>query len=484
MIVYAVDLGTTNVKVVRYDDTARARATASSPMRYHREGDRVTFDPDTVVDTVLDLVRAAGREAPETESSASIVLTGQAESLVLVDAQGQVVGPGISWMDERSGDQAGEMAAAFDPDAAFAITGEPEAVPTWPATKLRWLAQHHPEVLPRVRHVFMIKDFVIWRLTGRAVGEETTRGFTYLYDVSRRDYWPDMLDFCGVTQGMMPEVVPAGATVGPVVPRISERLPAASYTVNTGALDHFCAMLGTDTYAPGQLSVSAGTVLALSMLADGWTHDPTFRVSFHAGLRPDDTVLFSCADSGGVCLGWLQEILGADGDLGAVEPQLREVDRGAAPLFLPYLTGLNPPDFNPRARGAFLDLQLRHQRSDLVYSVMEGVAHLLRRNLADLADHGHAAASLTSAGGGTASGFWNQLKADVTGLELTVPQEPQDACRGAAILALAAEGAIGSLGDTASLSRPPVATFYPRHDPRTDHRYAAFDGALHRLYGS
>lgn len=482
MIVYAVDLGTTNVKIVRYDDAARAQATASRPMRYHREGDRVTFDPDTVVETVLDLIRSAGREAPESQSSASIVLTGQAESLVLVDAQGQVVGPGISWMDERSGDQAREMAAAFDADEAFAITGEPEPVATWPATKLRWLAQRHPEVLSRVRHVFMIKDFVIWRLTGRAVGEETTRGFTYLYDVTRRDYWPAMVEFCGVDPGTLPEVVPAGTTVGPVLPRISEGLPAGSYTVNTGALDHFCAMLGTDTYSPGEVSVSAGTVLALSMLTDDWTHDPSFRVSFHAGLRPGDTVLFSCADSGGVSLGWLREILGGSDDLGTLEPDLRAVDQGAAPLFLPYLTGLNPPDFNPRARGAFLDLQLRHQRSDLVYAVMEGVAHLLRRNLADLAAHGQPAASLTSAGGGTASDFWNQLKADITGLELTVPQEPQDACRGAAILALADGGAISSIDDTALLSRPPVTAYHPRADPLVDQRYASFDAALQRLY--
>ena len=482
MIVYAVDLGTTNVKVVRYDEAARAEATATRPMRYHREGDRVTFDPDAVVDAVLDLIRSAGREAPDGDSSASIVITGQAESLVLVDVDGQVLGPGISWMDERSGEQAREMATAFDPDEAFAITGEPEPVPTWPATKLRWLTQQHPEVLPRVRHVFMIKDFVIWRLTGRAVGEETTRGFTYLYDVPGRDYWADMMDFCGVTRAMLPEVVPAGTTVGPVLPSISERLPAAAYTVNAGALDHFCAMLGTDTYAPGELSVSAGTVLALSLLTEDWKHDPTSRVSFHAGLRPGDTVLFSCADSGGVSLGWFQEILGGGGAPGTGEPDLRAVDRGAAPLFLPYLTGLNPPDFNPRARGAFLDLQLRHDRGDMVYSVMEGVAHLLRRNLEDLAAHGQPAASMTSAGGGTASDVWNQLKADVTGLELTVPREPQDACRGAAVLALAAGGAIDSLHDTALLSRPPVTTYRPRADPLTDQRYAAFDAALHRLY--
>lgn len=482
MIVYAVDLGTTNVKVVRYDEAARAQASATRPMRYLRADDRVTFDPDQVVDTVLELIRSTAPEVAAGGESATIVVTGQAESLVLVDAEGQVIGPGISWMDERSTDQARQMRQAFDPDEAFAITGEPEPVATWPATKLLWLHQQRPEALRRVRHVFMIKDFLVWRLTGRAVGEETTRGFTYLYDVPRRRYWQEMLDFCGVTPSMLPEVVAAGVSAGPVVAPCSQLLPPASYTVNTGALDHFCAMLGTDTYAPGEVSVSAGTVLALSMLATQWTHDPTLKVSFHAGLRAQDTVLFSCADSGGVSLDWVRGIIEGGDDLQVLEPDLPQVDAGTAPLFLPYLTGLNPPDFNPRARGAFLDLQLRHERADLVYAVMEGVAHLLRRNLVDLAAHGQSARSLTSAGGGTASAFWNQLKADVTGLPLTVPAEPQDACRGAAILALAATGTISSIDDTAGLSRPPVVTYQPRDRPVVDQRYTAFDTALQRLY--
>ena len=252
MDVYAVDLGTTNTKVVLYDDQLHDLAVAHAPMRYHRDGAWVEFDPDTVFETVLALINRCAERAGRA-GHAQIVVTGQAESLVLVDGEGRPVAPGISWLDERSVKEATEIAETFDAELAFATTGAPAPTPTWPATKLRWLQRHRPELLRAARRVLMLKDYVLLRLTGVAVGEETTRGFTYLYDVPSRKYWTEMLDFCGTPPEAMPELVPAGADIGPVLAEVADRLPsAASYTVNVGALDHFCAMVGTGSYKPGR----------------------------------------------------------------------------------------------------------------------------------------------------------------------------------------------------------------------------------------
>jgi sugar (pentulose or hexulose) kinase len=477
VLVYAVDLGTTNTKVVLYDDELHSLAVSHAPMRYLRDGACVEFDPDAVFETVLALVNRCAERAGRT-GHARIVVTGQAESLVLVDGDGRPVAPGISWLDERSVAQATEIAETFDAHLAFATTGAPAPVPTWPATKLRWLHRHQPDVLGAARRVLMVKDYLLFRLTGVAVGEETTRGFTYLYDVPSRKYWAEMLDFCGTPPEALPEVVPAGTDVGPVLAEVADRLPpAGSYTVNVGALDHFCAMVGTGSYRSGAVSASAGTVLSLAMLADDWRFDPPMRVSFHPGLRAAETVLFTCADSGGVCLAWFQENVAADLAYADLERELVRRDHRDAPLFLPYLTGANPPDFDAQARGAFLGLQLRHDRFDLAYAVMEGVAHLLRRNVEHLAEHGQRAHDIASAGGGARSPFWNQLKADVCGLDLRTPAEPEATCRGAAVLALVSAGALSSLDDA---DPPAERTFHPRASSAS--RYREFETALRRLH--
>lgn len=486
MLVYAVDLGTTNVKVVLFNDRLQRLAVAHAPAEYDRDGQRVEFDPVGLFDRVIELVwRCAVIYGDTSAHRAVIAITGQAESLVLVDVAGRPVRPAISWLDGRATSEAAEIADTFSPGHAFQVTGEPEPSATWPAVKLRWLAKHEPESLRSAHAVLMVKDDLIQRLTGIAVGEATTRGFTYFYDVGAGSYWEAMLDFCSVDVDQLPGVVRAGLDVGPVRTEVIDRLPPAvdGYRVNAGALDHFCAMLGTGSYVEGAVSESAGTVLSLSMLATNWTFDPGRRISFHPGIRPGETLLFTGANSGGVALEWFRR----EGLGGLSYDDLENVLRSrrsspSAPFFLPYLTGVNPPDFFPQARGAFLGIELRHDRYDLAYAVEEGIAHLLRRNVDALAAGDARVREIVSTGGGSASAFWSQLKADVCGVDVLVPREHEATCRGAAILALVELGVLNGIEDATNLNQPEVIRYQPSTGRMHPERYRAFEDYLERLY--
>ncbi|MEN0084228.1 MAG: FGGY-family carbohydrate kinase [Leifsonia sp.] len=483
MLVYAVDIGTTNLKVVLYDGGLRRLSTASAPAVYRRDGVRVEFDPEGLFDSLLDLVSECATAAAVGTEDSVIALTGQAESLVLLDAHGRPVRAGLSWLDDRAVDQAAELEERFGADEAFAITGEPFPSATWPAAKLRWLKRYEPATTSATRSILMVKDYIAYRLTGALVGEVSTRGFTYLWDVRDGSYWDEMTAFCGVPEGSLPPVVPAGTDLGPVLDEVAGRLPpGASYRVNVGALDHFCAMAGTGSYAPHRVSESAGTVLSLSMLATGWHFDPARKVSFHAGLRPGEIVLFNGVDGGGAALDWFRRE-GLDGmPYADLERQLASREHAQPPMFLPYLTGVNPPDFFPGAKGAFLDLDLGHDRIDLAYAVEEGIALLLRRNVDYLAPTRPEA--IVSTGGGAASPFWNQLKADACGVEVVVPDELEATCRGAAALALVAAGVLGDVGEATASAPPSSRRYLPSSRERADARYARFADYLGRLYAS
>jgi sugar (pentulose or hexulose) kinase len=483
VLVYAIDVGTTNVKAVLFDDRLGRLESASEAATYHRDGVRVEFDPEQLFDTILDLIgRCASAHGDVAGHDAIIVLTGQAESLVLNDRHGHPVRRGMSWLDDRATDEAEEIASDFGVDYAFAITGEPQASATWPAAKLRWLARHEPRSLESAASVLMVKDDLIRRFTGTAVGEISTRGFTYFYDVPHARYWTDMLDFVSVSEKALPEVVPSGSDLGSVLASVADRLPAArSYRVNAGALDHFAAMAGTGSYSVGVVSESAGTVLSLSLLTRNWHFDADRKVSFHAGLRPNETVLFNGVDSGGIALDWFRRE-GLDGmPYDKLEKLLGSRASHSAPLFLPYLTGVNPPDYLPHARGAFLGLELGHDRIDMAFAVEEGISHLLRRNIDYLATE--PVREIVSTGGGTASPFWNQLKADVCGVDVLVPDEEEATCRGAAVLALVAAGRLGDLDEARDLQQPPTTRYRPSRDAERAARYRMFEDYLNRLYG-
>jgi sugar (pentulose or hexulose) kinase len=486
MLIYAVDLGTTNIKVALYDARLERLAAATQPVAYTGVPPIVEFDPDLLLDQVVTLIGSCARASgvDTARDSALIVLTGQAESLVVADRDGRPLRPAISWLDSRSVTEAQEMTEHFGAANAFAITGQPTAAATWPATKLRWLWRHEPDVLERAGQILMIKDFIQLRLSGEAAGELSTRAFSYLFDVRAASYWPAMLDFCDISRGQLPPLVDPGTTIGAVLPAMVPRLPpAANWAVNVGTLDHFASMVGTGSYRHGVVSESAGTVLSLSVLLDDWKFDPELLVSYHRGVRGDDYVLFDGCDSGGLCLEWFRSAVYPEA--GFPELAASVARRGAgrpAPLFLPQLTGVNPPEFLPNAHGAFVDISLGHDGTDLAYAVMEGVAHLLRSNLEYCQRSVGRVDALVSTGGGTASAFWTQLKADVCDVLVHVPHETESTCRGAAVLGLVSCGLLGDIGEAAQFAPSPARSWSPAHTAAHDDRYRRYAQALQRLY--
>ena len=460
---------------------------ASARADYLGTAPAVEFDPEGLFNQMLGLIRSCAHESAVAtgRQPAAIVLTGQAESLVLADSSGRPVHPGISWLDGRSAAEAEELREHFGSDQAFAVTGQPVITTTLPATKLLWFRRNNPRLLERAAHVLMLKDYMQLRLTGQAGGELSTRAFTYLLDLRSAGYWDEMIDFCGVRRDQLPDLIAPGSDAGPVLPAVADALPPASHwTVNVGALDHFASMVGTGSYRPGVVSESAGTVLSLSVLLDGATFDPAVRASYHRGVRDGDMVLFDCCDSGGICLDWFTEVSGAGAPLPELDAAIEARPPGRdAPLFLPHLTGVIPPDYLPGARGAFIDLSLGTSGADLAYAVMEGVAHLLRSNIEFCSKAVGPVTQMVSTGGGTASRFWTQLKADICDVWLTVPQEPEATCRGAAVLGLVGAGLLDDISDASQLAPAGSASFQPSHNSRHDQRYARYRTVLRELYG-
>lgn len=476
MYFYAVDLGTTNIKVGLYDEKLTLLALARDRVNYIRTQNRVEFDPQGYFKTILRLLcQCAALAGNPRIRQATIVLTGQAESFVLVDRHGDPLGNGISWMDGRGAEECDEIQGAFGRENGFQITGQPWVTTTWTATKLRWLRHNEPLRLSRAGKILLLKDYIQYCLTGNYAGERSIRGFTYFMDLKKGDYWPDMLDFCGVRRDQLPELIDPCADLGPVLPEVALLLPkCGEYRVNAGALDHFATLIGVGGYRKGVACESAGTVLSLTTLA-GDKPDTDPGISCHIGPAPGSYVLFQCCDSGGVCLDWAMDRLPMS--YRELEKRLPGVDISAAPVFLPFLTGSNPPEYYPNATGAFLGLTLAHGPEDLAYAVMEGVGCLLRSNVEDCRNQGIPIDRLISVGGGTRSPFWNQLKADLCGRTILVPKEREMTCRGAAVAAAVAAGLYGDY-DEANRARPPaMKIFTPGDTTLPEERYRRYEAA-------
>jgi xylulokinase len=140
------------------------------------------------------------------------------------------------------------------------------------------------------------------------------------------------------------------------------------------------------------------------------------------------------------------------------------------------MQGAMAPEWNGAARGVFYGLSLSHGREHLTRALLEGSAFGLRDILEAMRNAGLEARRLTIVGGGAKGPLWRQIKADVTGLPVRVPESVETTATGAAILAAVASGVHGSVpGAVASIVR-----FRPdEHQPDPEAR-EAYDEAYRR----
>jgi xylulokinase len=208
-------------------------------------------------------------------------------------------------------------------------------------------------------------------------------------------------------------------------------------------------MIGNGIVSPGGLSESTGTVMGMAALVRlPLTGKETSAL--HYGPFPGTMVLLPVAESGGICLEWFRNNFLADLSFEKIDAKIKEREPKNL-IFLPYITGVNAPEFDHEASGVFYGLRQDINAIDMARAVMEGVAFLLDKNLDDMKGGGLNFSFITSSGGGAKSDLWSQIKADICGLEVRIPDDSEAACFGSAIIAAVNSGAFKNYDEAVSV---------------------------------
>ena len=432
-----VDLGSTNIKAAIYDRQFQLIDRRSRPVHYIRGGGFVEFDAAAycrdLISLIADMVKENGVSNVE-----EIAFTGQAETLVVLDGNGQPLMHAISWMDERSVEECTVLAAQFPPELCQKVTGQMAVLPTWPATKILWLKNNRPEIYEKAECYMLLKDYIVYCLTGQQLSDMSIATFSFYFDIYNKVYWKEMLETIGITEKQLPRLTEPCTVAGTLLDTAARQLGLSSDTrINVGTLDHFAGMVGTGNIAPGGITLSTGTVMALAAMSSG-DMPGDCQIAMHYGFLPDTHVMLPVAESGGVSLEWFKRsCMQVDYDTMNAELAKRPANEL---LFLPYLVGTNAPEFDTEANGVFWGLRQEHDAIDMAGAIMEGVAYVLRKNCEHIARSGTVPTQIVATGGGAKSPVWCQLQADITGLPVAIPKEKEAACLGAAMIAAVSSG--------------------------------------------
>ena len=467
-----VDLGSTNIKAAIYDKNFNLVDRQSRPVNYIRENGFVEFDAYVYCRDLIGLL-ADMVEKNHVAKVHEIAFTGQAESLVVLGHHGRPLMNAISWMDERSVEECKVLAEKFDSATCEAVTGQMAVLPTWPATKILWLKNNRPEIYQKADCYMMLKDYIVYCLTGNKVGDMSIATFTFYFDIYKKAYWKEMLDTIGVSERQLPALCEPCTVAGTLTADVAEQMGLTTATkVNVGTLDHFAGMIGTGNIEKGGITLSTGTVMALATMSSAEEGRNT-GIAMHYGFIPNTYVMLPVVESGGVSLEWFRRsCMNCDYDHMNAELAKRGDNEL---LFLPYLVGTSAPEFDAQVNGVFWGLRQEHDAIDMAGAVMEGVSFVLRKNCEHIAKNGVELKSIIATGGGAKSAIWCQMQADITGLPVSIPKEKEAACLGAALIAAVSDGRFASYAEGVNTCVELTLSYQPHLSDRLETKYRRFN---------
>jgi xylulokinase len=413
--VLGIDLGTSSVKVVvsSMEGAIEGLGTAEYPILTPQPS-YAEQDPSDWWNATVTAVRQALHQALDSEILA-IGFSGQMHGFVPMGANRQPQRPAIIWADQRSAALLPEIQERIGTELLAKTCGTAPAAGFLIST-LFWFQKHEPASLDRIATILMPKDYVRFRLTDELGTDQSDAAATGIFNVAARVWADEVIDRLRFPRSIFPEVYPSAHIVGSLSRHAADELGLpAGIPVSTGCADQPAQAVGNGLIDPPQGSVTIGTGGQVFAPLATPLFDSQLRLHTFCHAPETRWYLLGAMLSAGMALRWLRQTLGSDRwSYAELDRVAAEVEPGAEGLvFLPYLVGERSPLMDPRARGAFVGLTLRHGPGHMVRALLEGVTFALRQIIDVMVDCGAPLDQLVASGNGLASPLWRQIAADV-----------------------------------------------------------------------
>lgn len=458
----SIDQGTTGSTAVLLSPTGvvLARANHEFPQHFPRPG-WVEHDLEEIWRSVAGSVAEAIERAGVAPADClGIGITNQRETTVLWDRNTRkAVHRAIVWQDRRTADRCRELKEAGK-EAMFRQRTGLVLDPYLAGTKLEWLLDHVEGARARAEKGQLafgtIDSWLVHRLSGgRAhVTDASNASRTLLYDIAKGRWDEELAAELRVPMALLPEVRTCSEVYAHTsgVLGLPDGIPIAGM-----AGDQQAALFGQTCFEVGDAKCTYGTGAFLLM------NTGTDLVRSEHGLlttiawRLGDQTVYALEGSAfiaGAAVQWLRDGLGLISSSDQIEPKAREVDTTGDVVFVPALTGLGAPYWDPHARGLIYGLTRDTTAAHLARATLEGVAF----QIVDLVDAMQADARrpirrLRVDGGAARNDLLMQFEADMIGVTIDRPANVETTALGAAYLAGMAVGVFDGLGSLVNAYR-------------------------------
>ena len=438
--------------------------------------------PENWWDAARQAVRSVLAEAKITGKDVrGVGLSGQMHGLVILDSTHRVIRPSLIWSDQRSQPQVDAINSTVGKEAVLRYTANP-VLTGFTLPKLLWVRDNEPANFERVRKMLLPKDYVRFQLTGDFASDVSDASGTALFDVVERRWSFEMMEALKLDREILARVHESSDVTGKITPEAAKEtgLEAGTPVVGGGG-DQASSAVGNGIVQTGVVSCTLGTSGVVFAHSDKPQYDPAGRVHTFCHAVKGAWHVMGVTQGAGLSLQWFRNQLAPGTDYDALTAEAASAPAGSRGLYwLPYLMGERTPHLDASVRGGWIGLTAKHQRADLIRSLLEGVSYSQKDCLDIIEQIGVSLDSVRLSGGGARSPFWRQMFADVFGKRVVTLQTQEGSAYGAALLALVGTGAYASVPEVCKAAIREVDSVSPH--PEAVRTYAKGHAVYQSLY--
>jgi xylulokinase len=382
-------------------------------------------------------------------------------TMIPLDSHGSPLRLAIPYFDTRSVGEAAWMLERA-PDIVT-VTGNRVLPGNTTLTSALWVRNNEPRVDRATTVWAQANTYLYHWLTGLWCADWTNASFMGLFDYRTMDWDRDLAHRLGIELDRLAPVRSPSSTA-PLLDEVATELGLPKgLPVALGGLDGAMASLGVGAIHPGDAFDVSGTSEFIALCLDEATVNPGLLARWH--VVPNVWVLIGAISTPGAALRWFRDELWPCGgrDAQSVYDEMTAEAAASPPgangvVFLPHMMGERAPIWDPHARGVFYGLSLGARRGDLIRATMEGAAYAMR-HLIELIEQssGRSIRQVIMGGGAARNKLWRQIKADVWGVAVEVPQVEQASVLGAAMTAGVGAGVFRDYSEAVQRAAPKSA---------------------------
>ncbi|MBR2523187.1 MAG: xylulokinase [Clostridiales bacterium] len=433
MMYIGVDLGTSGVKLLLMDRSGKIlnKVTRTYPISFPHPGwseqDPLDWYGETL-EGIRDLISDI-----DPKEIRGIGIAGQMHGLVMLDEHDEVIRPAILWNDGRTDKETDFLNNEIGTGRLAGLTGN-IAFAGFTAPKILWIRNNEPDNFKNISRIMLPKDYLVYRLTGAFTSDYSDASGMLLMDVKNKCWSDGMLEICGITKDMLPELKDSFDVSGTVKADIAAELGLANdVKVVAGAGDNAAAAIGTGTVGEGRCNISLGT--SGTIFVSGRNYAELNNNALHSFAHADGGYhIMGCMLSAASCNKWWMEDILNDKDFKQIQDNMTDLGNNNV-FFLPYLMGERSPHNDPKVRSMFIGMSMDTSRVSMTQAVLEGVAYGMRDCLEVAREMDINITETTMCGGGAKSRVWRTIMANVLNIRVKTLVNDEGPALGGAILA-------------------------------------------------